>query len=55
MPGELEDVMTRAPAEEAPYTMLMAATSDSACRNRPPTLGMRFDMYAETSVCGVIG
>ncbi len=36
--------MTRAPAAAAPYTMLMAAISLSACRNIPPTLGMRLDM-----------
>ena len=44
MPGDEDDVMTRAPAAEAPYTMLMAAISLSACRNVPPTLGMRLDM-----------
>ena len=31
-PGEEEEVMTRAPAADAPSTMLMAATSDSACK-----------------------
>ena len=44
MPGDEDDVMTRAPAAAAPYTMLMAAISLSACKNVPPTLGMRLDM-----------
>ena len=36
--------MTRAPAAAAPNTMLMAATSLSACRNVPPTFGRRAAM-----------
>src|SRR5699024_6833178 len=55
MPGDEDDVMARAPAAAAPYTMLIAATSLSACRYVPPTLGMRLDMYAASSVCGVMG
>ena len=47
--------MTRAPAAAAPYTMLMAAISLSACKNVPPTFSMRLDMYAASSVCGVMG
>ena len=43
-PGLEDDVMARAPAADAPYTMLMAAISLSACRYVPPTLGMRFAM-----------
>ncbi len=53
--GEEEEVITRAPTEEAPNTILIAAISDSACRKVPPILGIRFDIYAESSVCGVIG
>ena len=34
---------------------LIAAISLSAWRNVPPILGMRFDMYAAISVCGVMG
>ena len=35
--------------------MLIAAISLSACRYVPPIFGMRFDMYAASSVCGVMG
>ena len=38
-PGPEEPVITRSPADAAPYTMLMAATSLSACRNVPPISG----------------
>ena len=40
MPGEEEDVMARMPVPAAPYTMLMAASSDSACTNTRPCLGI---------------
>ena len=43
-PGGEDDVMARAPAAAAPYPMLMAATSLSACRYTPPSCGMRLDM-----------
>ena len=39
----------------APYTMLIAATSLSACRKQPPISGIRADMYSGISVCGVMG
>ena len=55
MPGEEEDVMARMPAPAAPYTMLMAATSDSDWRNTPPALGRWADIYSGTSLCGVMG
>ena len=55
MPGLEEEVMTRAPAPPAPYTMLIAASSLSACRKHPPTCGKRSDMYSGMSFCGVIG
>ncbi len=55
MPGLEDDVMLRTPADAAPYTMLMAATSLSACKNVPPIFGIRLAMYAAISVCGVIG
>ncbi len=44
IPGEEEEVMARAPAAAAPKTMLMAATSLSACRKVPPTFGRRAAM-----------
>ena len=47
--------MTRLPVEAAPYTMLMAATSLSACTKARPSSGMRFDMCSSNSVCGVMG
>ena len=50
-----EEVMTRAPVPAAPYTMLIAATSLSACRKQPPISGIRADMYSGISVCGVMG
>ena len=49
IPGLDEDVITRAPAPAAPYTIFIAATSLSACRNVPPTLGSRADMYSGIS------
>jgi hypothetical protein len=55
IPGELELVIVLTPADAAPYTMLIAAISDSACKNVPPTFGSFFAKYAATSVCGVIG
>ena len=55
MPGEDELVMTRAPLPAAPYTMLIAATSDSAWTNTPPASGRWAAMYSGNSVCGVIG
>ena len=55
MPGLELDVIARLPVEAAPYTMLMAAISLSAWRNVPPIFGMRLDMYAAISVCGVMG
>ena len=55
MPGDDDDVMTRAPAAEAPSTILMAAISLSACSDSPPRLGICFAIYSESSVCGVIG
>ena len=55
MPGEEEEVMARMPAPAAPYTMLMAATSDSDCRNTPPALGRWADIYSGTSLWGVMG
>ena len=55
MPGEDEEVIARTPHEAAPSTMLIAAISDSACKNVPPIFGRTFDIYALTSVWGVIG
>ena len=54
-PGEEEDVMARTPVEAAPSTMLTAAISDSACKKTPPDFSMSFAIYADSSVCGVIG
>ena len=47
--------MARTPVEAAPSTMLTAAISDSACKKTPPDFSMRFAIYADSSVCGVIG
>jgi hypothetical protein len=47
--------MTRAPDAAAPYTMLMAATSLSACRNVPPTCGMYSAAASAISLAGVMG
>ena len=55
MPGLDELVIALRPVDAQPYTMLIAAISLSAWRNVPPIFGMRFDMYAAISVCGVIG
>ena len=55
MPGLEDDVIARAPAAAAPKTMLIAATSLSACRKQPSTLGMRRAMYSGISFCGVMG
>ena len=44
MPGEELDVITRTPAAAAPSTMLIAATSLSACKKTPPSLGIRLLM-----------
>ena len=42
IPGEDDEVIARTPALAAPNTMLIAAISDSACRNVPPIWGIRF-------------
>ena len=54
-PGLDEDDITRAPVQAAPYTMLIAATSLSACRKTRPSSGMRRERYSSNSVCGVMG
>ena len=55
IPGLDDDVITRAPAPAAPYTMLIAATSLSAWRNTPFTCGSLLAIYSISSLCGVIG
>ena len=55
IPGDDEDVITLTPVDAAPRTILIAATSLSACKNRPPLAAIFFARYAEISVCGVIG
>ena len=47
--------MTRTPAEAAPYTMLMEATSLSACTNVPPTCGRYSAAASAISLAGVMG
>ncbi len=54
-PGPDEAVITRAPVEAAPYTMLMDAISLSACTNVPPTCGINRAAYSAISLAGVIG
>ena len=53
--GDEDDVIARTPVEAAPRTIFIAAISDSACKNTPPALFIRFAIYAASSVCGVIG
>ena len=55
MPGPLEADMARTPAEAAPYSMLMAATSLSACTNTPPACGRYSAAASAISLAGVIG
>ena len=47
--------MQRTPAAAAPYSMLMDATSLSACRNTPPTCGKYTAADSVISLAGVIG
>jgi hypothetical protein len=55
MPGPLEEVMARAPATEAPRTMLIAAISLSDWMNTPSMSAMRLAMYSVSSFWGVMG
>jgi hypothetical protein len=55
IPGDDDDVSTRSPVPEAPYSMFEAATSLSACTNAPPICGRRCDRYSGISFWGVIG
>ena len=56
MPGLLDEVMARAPATDAPSTMLMAAISLSAwMKLAPGTSAIRFAMYSMSSFWGVMG
>ena len=55
MPGLDELVIERTPEPAAPYTILMAAISLSACTNTPPISGILTDIYSGTSFCGVMG
>jgi hypothetical protein len=54
-PGPDEALITRMPADDAPYTMLMAETSLSACKKVPPTSGIRSAAYSAISLAGVMG
>ena len=47
--------MARTPEAAAPYTMLTAASSDSAWTKTPPDWGMWRDMYSGISFWGVMG
>ena len=55
MPGLLDEVIARAPATEAPSTMLMAAISLSDWMKTPPVSPMRLAMYSVSSFWGVMG
>ena len=55
MPGPEDPVMVLSPAEEVPYSMLMAASSLSACRKVPPHDGKSFAAVSASSLAGVIG
>ena len=48
-PGLDELVIARAPAPAAPYTILIAEISLSACIKRPPTSGKRQLIYSGIS------
>ena len=56
-PGLDEDVIAAIPQAAAPYTILIAATSLSACNTTIPVLSIGFCSmkYSITSDCGVIG
>ncbi len=48
-------VMARTPADAAPYSMLMAATSLSACTYTPPSCGIYTAAASAISLAGVMG
>ena len=54
-PGDEVKVVARRPAAPAPYSMLMAATSLTACTNSPWRRGSRRAISSAPSVDGVIG
>jgi hypothetical protein len=54
-PGPLVAVIARTPVNAAPITMLIAASSSSACTVTPPKSGACFAIHSSTSVAGVIG
>ena len=54
-PGDEVNVIARRPAAPQPYIMLTAATSLTACRKEPPSMGSSFAMSSAPSVEGVIG
>src|ERR1017187_3692330 len=55
MPGPLEAVMQRTPAAAPPYSILMAATSLSACTNTPPARRRESDAASAISLAGGAG
>ena len=57
IPGLEEEVITLRPAEAAPNTMFIAASSLSAWRTTMPVRSSGFSSirYSSTSDCGVIG
>ena len=55
MPGPEEAVRALTPDAAAPITMLMPASSLSACTKLPPTSGRRQDKYSIISLDGVMG
>ena len=55
MPGPLDALMQRTPADALPYTMLMAATSLSAWMNTPPARGKYSAAASAISLAGVMG
>ncbi len=54
-PGPDVAVSEGAPPNEAPMSMLMEASSSSACTRAPPTRVMAAASHSSRSVAGVIG
>jgi hypothetical protein len=54
-PGPEVAVMAGTPPKEAPITMLIDASSSSACSSCPPSFSSLGDSHSSRSLAGVIG